>query len=89
MQRSTTWKTTRRSPSRTTRRTRVALSGCSRASDQAIPIEGDDSSYINILAVRPELQDDPRIQKLFELLTSPEVAQFEQDPWGGIVVPVS
>ncbi|MBG6054488.1 D-methionine transport system substrate-binding protein [Salinibacterium sp. CAN_S4] len=59
------------------------------SSEQAILIEGDDSPYFNILATRPELQDDPRIQKLFELLTSPEVAQFEQDTWGGLVVPVS
>ncbi|MDJ0335479.1 MetQ/NlpA family ABC transporter substrate-binding protein [Salinibacterium sp. G-O1] len=58
-------------------------------SDQAILIEGDSSPYFNILATRPELKGDARIQKLYELLTSPEVAQFEQDTWGGLVVPVS
>ncbi len=58
-------------------------------SDQAILIEGNASPYFNILATRPELENDPRITKLFELLTSPEVAQFEQDTWGGLVVPVS
>lgn len=58
-------------------------------SDQAILIEGDSSPYFNVLATRPELKDDPRIAALYELLTSPEVAQFELDTWGGLVVPVS
>lgn len=58
-------------------------------SDQAILIEGDSSPYFNILATRPELKDDPRVQKLYELLTSPKVAAFEQKTWGGLVVPVS
>lgn len=57
--------------------------------DQAILIEGDGSPYYNVLATRPELQDDPRVLKLYELLTSDEVAQFELDTWGGLVVPVT
>lgn len=57
--------------------------------DQAILIEGTDSNYFNILATRPDLADDPRVAKLFELLLSPEVAQFEQDTWGGLVVPAA
>lgn len=59
------------------------------SADQAILIEGDSSNYFNVLATRPELVDDPRIVKLYELLTSPEVAQFQLDTWGGLVVPVS
>ena len=58
-------------------------------SSEAILIEGDSSKYFNVLATRPELEDDPRIAKLYELLTSDEVAQFELDTWGGLVVPVS
>ncbi|HWR86029.1 MAG TPA: MetQ/NlpA family ABC transporter substrate-binding protein [Rhodoglobus sp.] len=57
--------------------------------EQAILIEGEDSAYYNVLATRAELEDDPRIIKLYELLTSPEVAQFEQDTWGGLVVPAA
>lgn len=57
--------------------------------DQAILIEGDSSKYFNVLATRPELKNDPRLAKLYELLTSPEVAKFELDTWGGLVVPVS
>jgi len=58
-------------------------------SDQAILIESESSNYFNVLATTPALKDDPRIVKLYELLTSPEVAQFEQDTWGGLVVPVT
>ena len=58
-------------------------------SDQAILIEGESSKYYNVLATTPALENDPRIVKLYELLTSPEVAQFELDTWGGLVVPVT
>ena len=58
-------------------------------SEQAILIESESSHYFNVLATTPALKDDPRIVKLYELLTSPEVAQFEQDTWGGLVVPVT
>ena len=55
--------------------------------DQAILIEGSDSAYYNVLATTPELEDDPRVQKLYELLLSDEVAEFEDETWGGLVVP--
>lgn len=58
-------------------------------SEQAILIEGDSSPYYNVLATTPELENDPRVLKLYELLTSDEVAQFELDTWGGLVVPAS
>lgn len=57
-------------------------------SDKAILLEGEDSPYYNVLATRPELKDDPRVQKLYELLTSQETADFENETWGGLVVPV-
>ncbi|MET0295931.1 MAG: MetQ/NlpA family ABC transporter substrate-binding protein [Microbacterium sp.] len=57
-------------------------------SDTAILIEGDDSNYFNVLATRPELEDDPRIAALYELLTSQATADFELEQWGGLVVPV-
>ncbi|MCR2794190.1 MetQ/NlpA family ABC transporter substrate-binding protein [Microbacterium sp. zg.Y625] len=56
--------------------------------DQAILLEGESSPYYNVLATRPELVDDPRIEALYELLTSQEVADFENETWGGLVVPV-
>ncbi|GAA3664998.1 MetQ/NlpA family ABC transporter substrate-binding protein [Microbacterium marinilacus] len=57
-------------------------------SDDAILIEGEDSDYYNVLATRAELEDDPRIVALYELLTSQEVADYENTTWGGLVVPV-
>lgn len=55
--------------------------------DQAILIEGSDSAYYNVLATRPELADDPRIEALYDLLISEDTAQYELDTWGGLVVP--
>ena len=57
--------------------------------DQAILTEGDDSEYFNILATTPELQDDPRVAALYELLTSDETQQYILDTWGGLIVPVA
>lgn len=58
-------------------------------SDQAILLEGTDSPYYNVLATRPELADDPRITALYDLLTSQETADFQNETWGGLVVPVT
>ncbi|TDW30503.1 MetQ/NlpA family ABC transporter substrate-binding protein [Cryobacterium psychrophilum] len=55
--------------------------------DQAILLEGSDSPYFNVLATTPELEDDPRIVKLKELLLSDETQQFMIDTWGGLVIP--
>lgn len=59
------------------------------SADDAILIEGEDSPYFNVLATRPELKDDPRIEKLLELLLSEETQQFMNDTWGGLVVPAA
>lgn len=59
------------------------------SSDQAILLEGESSPYYNVLATRPELAEDPRIEALYELLISAEVADFENETWGGLVVPVT
>ena len=57
--------------------------------DDAILIEDADSPYVNILATTEELEDDPRVAKLYELLTSAEAADYIDETWGGLVVPVS
>jgi D-methionine transport system substrate-binding protein len=56
--------------------------------ESAILLEGEDSPYYNILATRPDLENDPRIETLYELLTSQATADFENETWGGLVVPV-
>jgi len=55
--------------------------------EQAILIEGSDSPYFNVLATTPELESDPRIVKLTELLLSDETQAFMDETWGGLVIP--
>ena len=57
--------------------------------DQAILTEGNDSEYFNILATTPELEDDPRVEALYELLTSQETKDYILETWGGLIVPVT
>jgi len=57
--------------------------------DDAILVEGADSNYFNVLATTPELEADPRIAKLKELLLDPATSEYITDTWGGLVVPVS
>ncbi|MFI8878165.1 MetQ/NlpA family ABC transporter substrate-binding protein [Streptomyces sp. NPDC055243] len=47
-----------------------------------------DNPYNNVLAVKKGDEDDPRVEKLAELLTSPEVKQFIEDKYKGSVLPV-
>jgi D-methionine transport system substrate-binding protein len=57
--------------------------------DDAILIEGADSPYYNVLATTPELENDPRVLKLKELLLSSETQDYINETWGGLVIPVS
>jgi D-methionine transport system substrate-binding protein len=57
--------------------------------DDAILIEASDSPYSNILATTAELEDDPRIAKLYELLLDPATQEYMNDTWGGLVVPLA
>jgi len=57
--------------------------------DQAILVEGADSDYVNVLATTEELEGDPRVQKLYELLLDPQTTAFIEETWGGLVVPVA
>ncbi|WP_445525156.1 MetQ/NlpA family ABC transporter substrate-binding protein [Streptomyces cyslabdanicus] len=43
--------------------------------------------YANILVVKKGNENDPRVKKLAELLTSPEVKKFIEDKYNGAVVP--
>jgi D-methionine transport system substrate-binding protein len=57
--------------------------------DDAILIEGADSPYSNILATTQELEDDPRIAKLYELLLDPATQDYMNETWGGLVIPLA
>jgi len=53
----------------------------------AIFLEGADSPYVNVLAVRADRADDPKIQKLAEVLRSDVVRDFILNQYNGSVVP--
>ncbi|MFD9884267.1 MetQ/NlpA family ABC transporter substrate-binding protein [Streptomyces alboflavus] len=48
-----------------------------------------DNPYNNVLAVKKGDEDDPKVKKLAELLTSPEVKKFIEDKYKGSVLPVT
>ncbi len=54
----------------------------------AILLESGDSPYANVVATRIELAGDPRIQKLGEALTRPEVRDFILEYFEGSLIPV-
>jgi D-methionine transport system substrate-binding protein len=54
----------------------------------ALFLEGNQSSYANLLAARPDDKDSPAMQKLAAALRSPEAAQFMKDRFKGSIVPV-
>ena len=55
--------------------------------DKLILGEDTDSEYYNVLATRAELEDDERVQKLYELLTSDEMADFLAEEYQGVIIP--
>lgn len=51
--------------------------------------EGDESPYVNVIAVRKEDKDNPAIKELVKVLHSKEIQDFILEKWNGSVVPVS
>ncbi|MGA5004611.1 MetQ/NlpA family ABC transporter substrate-binding protein [Streptomyces koyangensis] len=49
--------------------------------------KSEDNPYNNVLAVKKGNENDPRVKKLAELLTSPEVKKFIEDTYKGSVIP--
>ncbi|HHY12575.1 MAG TPA: MetQ/NlpA family ABC transporter substrate-binding protein [Firmicutes bacterium] len=56
--------------------------------EDALFLEGGDSPYANVIAVRKEDKDNPSIQTLIKVLTSDEVRQFIDETYEGGVIPV-
>ncbi|GAA1711477.1 MetQ/NlpA family ABC transporter substrate-binding protein [Propioniferax innocua] len=48
-------------------------------------VEGN--PYANVLVTRQENKDDPRVQKLLELLQAPETQKFIEDEYNGLILP--
>ncbi|MBW5420564.1 metal ABC transporter substrate-binding protein [Streptomyces sp. BG9H] len=62
--------------------------GLSPKNDAILLESPKDNPYNNVLAVKKGDEDDPRVEKLAELLTSPEVKRFIEDKYKGSVLPV-
>lgn len=56
-------------------------------SKNAVLVENKSSPYANLVAVRPEEINDPKMKALVKAITSPDVKQFIQKQYGGAVVP--
>ncbi|MBO8141400.1 MAG: MetQ/NlpA family ABC transporter substrate-binding protein [Firmicutes bacterium] len=54
----------------------------------ALVIEGAESPYVNVVAVRAGDEHNPALLKLAEALTRPEVREFILESYDGAVVPV-
>lgn len=67
--------------------TNYALSAGLNPTKDALLIENKDSPYVNYLVGRPDNQNDPRVQKLAQALTSPEVKAFIEQKYHGAVLP--
>jgi D-methionine transport system substrate-binding protein len=59
------------------------------STDKQLLVEGSDSAYYNVLAVKAEMKDDPRVQKLYKILTSQDMKDFLQTKYKGLVIPAS
>lgn len=55
----------------------------------SVLLESDNSPYANIIAVRSEDKDDPRIQTLIEVLHDPKVQEWITEEFQGVVKPVN
>ncbi|MFC2947178.1 MetQ/NlpA family ABC transporter substrate-binding protein [Virgibacillus sediminis] len=56
--------------------------------EDALFIEGKDSEYVNVVAVRSEDADNESLNKLVEVLRSEEIQNFILEEYEGAVVPV-
>ncbi|MEU6112776.1 MetQ/NlpA family ABC transporter substrate-binding protein [Streptomyces albidoflavus] len=63
--------------------------GLSPREDAILLEKAKDNPYNNVLAVKKGNEDDPRVKKLAELLTSPEVKKFIEDTYKGSVIPAT
>ncbi|WP_112467767.1 MetQ/NlpA family ABC transporter substrate-binding protein [Streptomyces triticisoli] len=57
------------------------------AKDALVAESAEGNPYANLLTVKKGNENDPRVEKLVKLLTSPEVKKFIEDKYEGAVVP--
>jgi D-methionine transport system substrate-binding protein len=49
------------------------------SADKQLRVEGKDSAYSNVPAVKAEMKDDPRVQELYWILTAQDMTDFLQE----------
>lgn len=67
--------------------TNYALEAGLTPAKDALFIEGKDSPFANILTVRKEDKENPKIKALSKALNSPEVKKFLEDKYKGSIIP--
>ena len=50
-------------------------------------MEGNDTPYVNIVAIRSEDKDNENIKKLIKVMTSENAKKFIEEKYEGAVVP--
>jgi D-methionine transport system substrate-binding protein len=68
--------------------TNFALQAGLNPQEDSVFIEGGDSPYVNVIAVRSEDKDNKNIKTLVEVLQSKEIQDFILEKYKGAVVPV-
>lgn len=68
--------------------TNYALEGGLNPGKDAIIMEGSESPYANVIAIRPEDKDDEAIKKLINALHSEDTKKFIEEKYQGAIVPV-
>ncbi len=61
--------------------------GAIRTANDALFVEGTDSLYANLVVVRADKQNDPRVKELVDALHSPEVLQSAQQLFKDQAIP--
>lgn len=65
----------------------VLEGGMNPLTDSIFSEQAENNPYVNVLAVRPDMIDDPKIQVLVEILESEEVKAFILETYQGAVIP--
>jgi D-methionine transport system substrate-binding protein len=64
-----------------------ALSANLKPTRDAVILESKDSPFANIIAVRPDELNQPKMKALAKAMTSPEMKKFIEQKYNGAIVP--
>ncbi|ASK62816.1 methionine ABC transporter substrate-binding protein [Virgibacillus phasianinus] len=68
--------------------TNYAIGADLNPSEDALILEGDESPYVNVIAVRTENKDNKALNTLVDVLHSDEIQTFIKEEFDGAIVPV-